>query len=251
MVDSAAEGSVGWTSPSLFERGSSSESASRAFPGHLDTLRPPFKGQRISPVQEPRAQERTADPARFSLFPATFLCHAPFRPQGRDPDDWRPHGTSEHRQHGCLSPASNRSPARSRFACSNGGQTQGRCRMSKRKNVSRLTYWVNRYLAHRCALGPPNRGENSLLKALLRQVGKRDCRDLNARGFEAWLAGIKNLHPNTRRKYYQIARLFCLYRRRSEAEAVDQFAARQRPAAADWVKALFDLAPAGRGIARV
>ena len=88
--------------------------------------------------------------------------------------------------------------------------------MSKPKNAPRLTGWVKRYLAHRCALGHRNRGETSVLKALLRNVEKSDCRDLNDRCFEDWLAGIKNLHPNTRRNYYQIARLFCLYRRRSE-----------------------------------
>jgi integrase/recombinase XerD len=88
--------------------------------------------------------------------------------------------------------------------------------MSKRKTASRLTCWINRYLTHRCALGHRNDGENVVLKALLRHVKQCDCRDLNTRGFENWLAGIKNLHPNTRRKYYQMARLFCLYRRRSE-----------------------------------
>ena len=88
--------------------------------------------------------------------------------------------------------------------------------MSKLKNTPRLSCWINRYLAHRCALGHRNRGETSVLKALLRHVEKSDCRDLNDRCFEDWLASIKNLHPNTRRNYYQIARLFCLYRRRSE-----------------------------------
>ena len=78
--------------------------------------------------------------------------------------------------------------------------------MNKPNNTPRLTCWVNRYLAHRCALGHHNRGETSVLKALLRHVEKSDCRDLNDRCFEDWLAGIKNLHPNTRRKYYQIDR---------------------------------------------
>ena len=88
--------------------------------------------------------------------------------------------------------------------------------MSKYKAASRLTSWINRHLTHRCTLGHRNHGENSVLKALLRYVEQCDCRDLNARCFTAWLSGIKNLHPNTRRKYYQIVRLFCLYRRRSE-----------------------------------
>lgn len=88
--------------------------------------------------------------------------------------------------------------------------------MSPPRNASRLAGWVQRYLAHRSALGHRNRGEICVLQALLRQVEQSGGRDLNARGFEDWLAGIKDLHPNTRRKYYQIVRLFCLYRRRSE-----------------------------------
>jgi len=88
--------------------------------------------------------------------------------------------------------------------------------MSQPKNTPRLTCWIKRYLTHRFALGHRNRGENLVLKALLRRVEKCGCRDLADKGFEAWLADIKNLHPNTRRKYYLTARLFCLYRRRSE-----------------------------------
>jgi integrase len=88
--------------------------------------------------------------------------------------------------------------------------------MSQPKHAARLTGWVERYLAHRSALGHRNRGENSVLKLLLRHIEKCGGRDLNDRGFEAWLAGIKHLHPNTRRKYYQIVRLFCRYRQRSE-----------------------------------
>ncbi len=88
--------------------------------------------------------------------------------------------------------------------------------MSKPKVPSRLTFWVHRFLTHKRALGHRHRGENWLLQTLPRHVEQCDCRDLNARCFEAWLADIKDLHPNTRRKYYQIVRLFCLYRQRGE-----------------------------------
>jgi integrase/recombinase XerD len=88
--------------------------------------------------------------------------------------------------------------------------------MSKAKASSRLIFWVNRFLTHKRALGHRLRGESWLLQALPRHVEQCDCRDLNARWFQGWLASIKNLHPNTRRKYYQIVRLFCLYRQRTE-----------------------------------
>lgn len=86
--------------------------------------------------------------------------------------------------------------------------------MSKPKATSRLAPWITRYLAHRRALGHRNRGEVSVLMALLRHVEHCGVRDLHAKCFESWLSGIKDLHSNTRRNYYQIVRLFCLYRRR-------------------------------------
>lgn len=88
--------------------------------------------------------------------------------------------------------------------------------MSKPKAAAGLTYWVNRFLTHRRALGYRFRAEGWLLQGLPRHLKRWGCQDLNARGFEAWLAGIKPLHPNTRHQYYQIVRRFCLYRRRSE-----------------------------------
>jgi integrase len=81
-----------------------------------------------------------------------------------------------------------------------------------------LPFWIKRYLAHRRALGHRNRGENVVLQALFRHARRAGFPKLDARCFETWLSGINNLHPNTRRKYYQIVRLFCLYRQRSESQ---------------------------------
>src|SRR5439155_25612652 len=39
---------------------------------------------------------------------------------------------------------------------------------------------------------------------------------LEARCFSRWFASLRHPHPNTRRKWYQIVRHFCCYRRRSE-----------------------------------
>ena len=88
--------------------------------------------------------------------------------------------------------------------------------MSKTKTGSRLSFWIQRHLAHRLALGHRNRGEQCVLKALLRHSQRAGFPELDATCFDAWLAGIGQLHPNTRRKYYQIVRRFCLYRQRSE-----------------------------------
>ena len=88
--------------------------------------------------------------------------------------------------------------------------------MSQPKAASRLAFWINRYLAHRLALGHCNRGENSVLKALFRHAKQAGFRELDAGCFDTWLSGIQQLHPNTRRKYYQIVRLLCRYRQRRE-----------------------------------
>ena len=84
--------------------------------------------------------------------------------------------------------------------------------------ASQLAFWIQRYLAHRLALGHRNRGENLVLQAMLRHAKQARLPELDARCFATWLSGIQHLHPNTRRKYYQIVRLFCLYRQRSQPQ---------------------------------
>src|SRR5439155_17683820 len=55
-----------------------------------------------------------------------------------------------------------------------------------------------------------------LLQRLGRYVQESARRDLDAKCFARWLTSLQDRHPKTRRKWYQIVRLFCRYRRRSE-----------------------------------
>lgn len=88
--------------------------------------------------------------------------------------------------------------------------------MSRPKNESPLAYWINRFLTHKRALGYRYRLETFVLQALCRHVEQCGCRDLNALCFERWMTSFQHRHPNTRHKWYQIVRHFCLYRRRSQ-----------------------------------
>jgi integrase len=75
---------------------------------------------------------------------------------------------------------------------------------------------ANRFLDHKRTLGHRYLHEAWVLQTLQRHVEQCNCRDLNARCFESWLASLKDHHANTRRKWYQIVRHFCVYRRRIE-----------------------------------
>ncbi len=88
--------------------------------------------------------------------------------------------------------------------------------MSKSKSRLVLSRMVNRFLDHKRTLGHRYQHEAWVLQMLQRHVEQSDCWDLNAKCFESWLASFKDLHANTRRKWYQIVRHFCVYRRRSE-----------------------------------
>ena len=88
--------------------------------------------------------------------------------------------------------------------------------MSKSKNRSALSRVVNRFLDHKRTLGQRYLLQAWVLQKLQRHVEQSDCRDLNAKCFESWLASLKDNHANTRRKWYQIVRHFCVYRRRIE-----------------------------------
>jgi len=88
--------------------------------------------------------------------------------------------------------------------------------MSKPKIASRLACSITRFLAHKRTLGHRCRQEAWLLQVLLRHMEQCACRDLDARCFECWLTSLQDRHPNTRRKWYQIVRHFCLYRRRGD-----------------------------------
>ena len=88
--------------------------------------------------------------------------------------------------------------------------------MNRLPNSSPLSCAVARFLALKHALGHRYGQEAYVLQMLQRHVEQSGCRDLDAKCFESWLASFQNNHSNTRRKWYQIVRLFCVYRRRSE-----------------------------------
>jgi integrase len=90
--------------------------------------------------------------------------------------------------------------------------------MSKPQKPSLLARAVARFLDHKRTLGHRYRHEAWVLQNLRQHVERAGCHDLNARCFEKWLVSFKNRHPNTRRKWYQIARHFCVYRRCSEPD---------------------------------
>lgn len=95
---------------------------------------------------------------------------------------------------------------------------------------SRLQRAIVRFLAHKRALGHAYRGEAGVLSRLGRFIQREGGGDLGVGGFSRWLHSLRNHHANTRRKWHQIARNFCLYRRRAEPRCFvpsDDYAKRQ------------------------
>jgi integrase len=88
--------------------------------------------------------------------------------------------------------------------------------MSKSKSRPALSGMISRFLDHKRTLGHRYLHEAWVLQMLQRHVEQSGSRDLNAKCFESWLASLKDHHANTRRKWYQIVRHFCVYRQRSE-----------------------------------
>jgi len=91
--------------------------------------------------------------------------------------------------------------------------------MSQTKKESHLARAIARFLSHKRALGNRYRQEAWLLQRLgrfVRESAEGAHRDLDAKCFACWLMSLQDRHPNTRRKWYQIVRHFCCYRRRSE-----------------------------------
>jgi len=75
---------------------------------------------------------------------------------------------------------------------------------------------IDAYLAHWRALGRRYRQEQWLLQTLLRELPALGFDDLSAPSFERWFDARQHRHPNSRRKWAQIIRHFCIFRRRSE-----------------------------------
>ena len=88
--------------------------------------------------------------------------------------------------------------------------------MNAPQTDSRLARAIDRFLAHKRALGYRCRQEAWLLPKLLHHVEQSGDRDLHAKVFDRWVTSFRDRHPNTRRVWYLIVRRFCLYRRRSE-----------------------------------
>lgn len=89
---------------------------------------------------------------------------------------------------------------------------------------------IARYLSHKRSLGHTYHCEAGVLHRLLRGLRQSRRRDLDGAGFDRWLQGLRSRHPNTRRKWHQIVRNFCLYRRRDEPHGFvpgDDYAKRQ------------------------
>ncbi len=95
---------------------------------------------------------------------------------------------------------------------------------------SRLQRAIVRFLAHKRALGHAYRGEAGVLSRLDRFIRRERGADLGASNFSRWLHSLRHHHANTRRKWHQIARNFCLYRRRAVPRCFvpsDDYAKRQ------------------------
>jgi integrase/recombinase XerD len=83
---------------------------------------------------------------------------------------------------------------------------------------STLKRAMTRYLAHKRALGYRYRHEGWLLGVVHRHCRQHGGTDLDPVAYERWSRSIKHRHSNTRRKWQQIVRNFCLYRRRRDPQ---------------------------------
>jgi integrase/recombinase XerD len=81
-----------------------------------------------------------------------------------------------------------------------------------------LAEHVGAYLTHWRALGRRYRQEEWLLTTLVRELPRLGHQDLDEAAFTAWFDLRSDRHPNSRRKWAQLVRHFCLFRRRSEPE---------------------------------
>jgi integrase/recombinase XerD len=77
---------------------------------------------------------------------------------------------------------------------------------------------VQAYLAHWRALGRKYRQEQWLLETLLRELPVFGHDDLNAQSFALWFDARKERNPNSRNKWAQRLRHFCLFRRRTDPD---------------------------------
>lgn len=83
--------------------------------------------------------------------------------------------------------------------------------------VSALAEHVTAYLDHWRSLGRRYRQEEWLLQTLMRELPALGYADLTEDSICAWLHSRRHLHANTRRKWAQLIRHFCVFRRRAAA----------------------------------
>jgi len=77
-----------------------------------------------------------------------------------------------------------------------------------------LGHDVDAYLSHWRALGRRYRQEEWLLGVVMRDLAALGYADLTAQSYALWFETRKDRHPNTRRKWAQLLRHFCRFRRR-------------------------------------
>jgi integrase len=95
-----------------------------------------------------------------------------------------------------------------------------------------LVKQVAAYLAHARALGHRYKQEEWLLRTMLRELPALGRADLGPDSVAAWFDRRRHLHANTRRKWAQLLRCFCLFRRRAEPNCfvpAPEFACRAQP----------------------
>lgn len=86
--------------------------------------------------------------------------------------------------------------------------------MTNLMNNPTLGHHVDTYLAHWRALGRRYRQEEWLLRVVMRDLAALGHADLTAQSYALWLETKRDRHANTRRKWAQMLRHFCLFRRR-------------------------------------
>lgn len=101
----------------------------------------------------------------------------------------------------------------------------------KTTSPSKIEQKINDYIRHKRALGNVYRQESWLLQKLVDFLEDTGVNDLDLPAYEDWCKSHKERHPNSRRKWQQIVRNFCLYRKRSEPDCfVPQYETQTRPA---------------------
>jgi integrase/recombinase XerD len=80
-----------------------------------------------------------------------------------------------------------------------------------------LAEHVVAYLDHWRSLGRRYRQEDWLLRTLMRELPALGYDDLTEDSVCAWFHGRRHLHANTRRKWAQLLRHFCVFRQRADA----------------------------------